>query len=76
MTSNPKGYFGNWLYGELLDKHVEIKEFAECIGLSRQIISGHINGRRRPHRSTLRMYADYFNVDYWMLYDMIIRDYS
>lgn len=56
------------------EKDLTISRLSEETHISRPTISSHMYGIRLPYRSSLRIYAEYFGVDYWDLYEMVLND--
>ncbi len=73
-TQKAKNEFGNWLYNKLLDAGMTESELAKELGLTRVTISNHIRGSVIPHRYTLDLYADYFGIPWYVLYEMVLKD--
>lgn len=66
------GLFGEWLYKQLVDRNMTTQELATALGFTRATISNHVHGNFSPNRTSLRKYADYFGVNYWELYELVI----
>lgn len=71
---NPKGKFANWLDNKLSGSGMSETDLANELGLTRATVSNHIRGSVTPHRSTLDLYADYFGVPWYVLYEMVLKD--
>lgn len=66
--------FSNWLYSVMEANNLSISKLSAETYISRPTISDHLHGHRLPYRNTLRIYADYFGVNYWWLYEMVLKD--
>lgn len=66
--------FSNWLRDEMNEKELSISKLSSETYITRQTISDHLKGTHVPYRSSLRAYALYFGVDYWDLYEMVLKD--
>lgn len=72
MITSPNNLFGAWLREKLIEFDMSTKDLADDIGVTRESVSNHLNGRFNPNRNTLRLYARYFGVNYWDLYEMMV----
>lgn len=76
MKISYRGTFGTWLADQLMMRKSTVRDFAKDIGISRQHIHKHLSGKTCPHKSTLRMYAKYFDEPYENLIKMVQRDWE
>lgn len=75
MPNNSDGLFGAWLNNQLIDNAISIADLSRELSITRESISRHINKKMCPSISALKKYADYFGVDWFELYDMVLDDY-
>lgn len=72
MVTHPRNAFGVWLHEQLVEANMNTRDLADAIGITRESVSNHLNGRFAPNRHSLRQYANYFGVNYWELYEMTV----
>ncbi len=70
----PEGMFANWLNDRLVESEMTEADLANKLLLTRVSVSNHIRGSVIPRLSTLELYADYFGVPWYILYEMAIND--
>lgn len=68
------GLFSTWLFEQMNERNLSINQLSKDTYIVRQTISSHLRGIHLPYRSTLRIYALYFGVDFWYLYEMVLED--
>lgn len=63
--------FGDWLKKVTTEKHMTGGSLSIAIGINRESIYDHMNGKAFPHFKILCKYARYFGVDADMLCDLV-----
>lgn len=76
MILRGEGLFGSWLSDMMHRNNLNTYTLSEEISMHRETISKHIHKHQKPYMSTVKLYADYFDVDFWELYGMIMKDWS
>lgn len=74
MTQIPKTLFGSWLISQLKEKDLSIGQLANELGITSASLHNHIRGKTVPNDNNIRLYADYFSVNFWFICDMLSQD--
>ena len=68
------GRFGTWLAQRIIDRELNVRDFAKMIQMDGSAIYRHIHCKVYPNWSTVALYARYFGVPYDELAGMVLWD--
>lgn len=76
MCSNSSEKFSVWLRNKIKERGITNRKLAKDIGICRNTVSNHINGKYKPQIKIIRLYSRYFKVEERFLYRMVKEEYG
>lgn len=56
LSRPPVGDFGNWLWANMTDADISIRDLAKLVGISPSAVSYHLHEERRPTFAMVKKY--------------------